>query len=268
MHRLKKAVISLTPVLLFSYIGVCAYFYVIQEAIIFHPSVLHEDASYNYTFPFEERWFEPEEDVRIQAVHAFADSSQGLVIYFHGNHGNNRTRADKYELFLNNGYDVLYPDYRGYGKSRGELDDQEDLVGDMKFVFKQMAKEYNMEEIVLVGYSLGSGVAAQVAADFDPQALVLWTPFYSLLDMKEAQFPFLPDFLVQYPMRTDLALQKIEEPVHIFYAGEDEVLPIERSTKLNKFLKEGDSFTIIEGQGHGWIYQNRELVREMDMILE
>lgn len=268
MHRLKKAFISLTPVLLLSYIGVCAYFYMIQEAIIFHPSVLHEDASYSYSFPFEERWFEPEEDVRIQAVHAFADSSQGLVIYLHGNQGDNRTRADKYELFLQNGYDVLYPDYRGYGKSRGELENEEDLVGDIKFVFSEMLKEYKQGDIVLVGYSLGSGVAAQVAADFDPQALVLWAPYYSLLDMKDAQFPFLPDFLVQYPMRTDLALQKIEEPVHIFYAGEDEVIPVERSLKLTNYLKEEDSYVVLEDQRHGWVYRNPELVEKMDAILE
>ncbi|MEX0844211.1 MAG: hypothetical protein WD022_02975, partial [Balneolaceae bacterium] len=86
-------------------------------------------------------------------------------------------------------------------------------------------------------------------------------------DMKDSQFAFLPDFLVRYPLRTDLALQHIEEPVHIFYAGEDEVLPVERSLKLIDYLKEGDTYNVIEGQGHGWFYRNPDLNQKLKVIL-
>lgn len=252
------------------YIGVCGYFYFIQETIIFHPRSLDVDAQYDYSFKFEERWFEPEPDVRIHAIHAFtnADSAKGLVMYLHGNRGANRTSADKYTLFLDNGYDMIYPDYRIYGKSRGDMDNEKDLVGDIKYVFERLAEEYGEENIAIVGYSLGSGVAAQVAKDYDPKMLIMWTPFYSLIDVKNSQFPFLPDFLIQYQLRTGLALQQIEEPVHIFYAGADEVLPVERSLKLTKYLKEGDTYKVIEGQRHGWIYRNLELVEGLRELLE
>ncbi len=85
--------------------------------------------------------------------------------------------------------------------------------------------------------------------------------------MKKAYYPFLPDFLIRFPMRTDLALQKVEEPVTIFYAGEDEVIPVQRALPLTNYLKEGDSYYLLEGQGHGGMYRNRELVREMGSIL-
>ena len=267
MTTIKKAAISFSTILLISFIGICGYFYLIQNTIIFRPSSAGINDSYSYTFPFEERWFEPEEGVRIHAIHAYSDSSRGLVIYFHGNRGNNRTNPAKFELFLNAGYDVLYPDYREYGKSTGELWDEDDLVGDMNFIFDKMEGEYNEEDIIVMGYSLGSGVAAQVAAANDPKMLIMWTPFYSMVDMKDAQFAFLPDFLVRFPLRTDLALKQIEEPVHIFYAGEDQVLPIDRSLKLTDYLKEGDSYFVLEEQGHGWIYRNQELLREMNEIL-
>lgn len=252
------------------YIAICGYFYFIQDTIIFNPRVLAENGHYKYSFEFSERWFEPEPDVRIHAIHAFtdADSAKGLVMYLHGNRGANQTNADKYTLFLDNGYDMIYPDYRIYGKSRGHMDNEEDLVGDIKYVFEEMAEEYGEEDIAIVGYSLGSGVAAQVAKDYDPKMLIMWTPFYSLIDVKDSQFPFLPDFLVQYQLRTNLALQKIEEPIHIFYAGADEVLPVERSLKLTEYLKEGDSYKVIEGQRHGWIYRNPELVKSLRELLE
>ncbi|MBD3615497.1 MAG: alpha/beta fold hydrolase [Gracilimonas sp.] len=267
MDRIKKFLISTGTVLLVSYVTICGYFFFVQEHIIFRATPLDTDHTYAYHFSFEERWFEPEEGVKIHAIHAFADSAKGLVIYFHGNRGSNNTNQTKFNLFLNEGYDVLYPDYREYGKSTGRLWNEDDLVGDMRFLYSQMAKEYEEDSIILVGYSLGAGVAAEIAAVNDPKMLIMWTPFYSLLDMKDNQFPFLPDFLVRYPLRTDLALQKIEEPIHIFYAEEDQVLPVEQSLRLTEFLKEDDSYHVLEEQGHGWIYRNGELVEKIKSIL-
>jgi len=155
---------------------------------------------------------------------------------------------------------VLYPDYREYGKSSGELWDEEDLTGDMKKVYKEMTVEYAEDRIYLVGYSLGSGVAAQVAAEYDPAGLMLWTPYYSMLDIKDGSYPFLPDFLVRYPLRTDLALQQVDEPVVIFYAGMDQILPIERAMKLNRYLKPGDRHVVLEGQRHGGVFRNPKLI--------
>ncbi|MDR9414895.1 MAG: alpha/beta fold hydrolase [Gracilimonas sp.] len=270
MKFLKNSVVKTLILLIVLYAAVCLYFYSIQSSIIFHPRTLEENAHYDYSFDFQERWFEPEAGVRIHAIHAFteADSAKGLIMYLHGNRGSNKTSADKYTLFLNNGYDMIYPDYRSYGKSRGALENEQDLVGDINFVFHQMAEEYGEENIVLVGYSLGSGVAAQVAENFDPKKLILWTPFYSLVDVKDSQFPFLPDFLVKFPLRTDEALMNIDEPVHIFYAGADEVLPIDHSLGLTKYLKENDSYRVIEDQRHGWIYRHPELRIDLKKILK
>lgn len=269
MRNKRKLFATVMIPLLVLYTGVCSYFYFIQESIIFNPRVLHEDAAYDYSFNFKERWFEPETNVAIHAIHAYteSDSAKGLVMYLHGNRGANKTGSNRYSLFLKNGYDVIYPDYRIYGKSRGVLDNEEDLIGDIKHVFEEMAKEYGEEKIIIVGYSLGSGIASQVARDYDPKMLIMWTPFYSLIDVKDSEFPFLPDILVKYPLRTDLALIDIEEPVHIFYAAEDKLLPIERSIKLTDHLKSGDTYEIIEGQGHGWFYNNRVLEQKMKMIL-
>src|SRR6056297_617607 len=87
------------------YIGVCGYFFTIQEKIIFNLRILDADDIYEYSFEYNERWFEPEENVRIHAIHAFtdADTVKGLVMYLHGNRGSNRTNGDRYRLFLDYG---------------------------------------------------------------------------------------------------------------------------------------------------------------------
>jgi len=269
VNNRRKFISSVFVFILIAYIGVCGYFFTIQEKIIFNPRILDADDTYDYSFEYNERWFEPEENVKIHAIHAFtdADTVKGLVMYLHGNRGSNRTSGDRFRLFLDYGYDVIYPDYRTYGKSRGSLENESDLVSDNHFVFKEASKEYGQENITLVGYSLGSGVAAQVATLSDPKRLVLWTPFYSLIDVKNAEFPFLPDRILKYPLRTDLALKKVEEPVHILYAEDDELLSVDRSIKLTDYLKEGDTYKVIKGQRHGGFYRNREVQFQMKKIL-
>lgn len=129
-----------------------------------------------------------------------------------------------------------------------EMWNEDDLVGDMKLVYSEMTKEYEEDDIIVLGYSLGSGVAAQVAAANDPQELVIWTPYYSMVDMKDSEYWFLPDFLVRYPLRSDLALQQIDEPITIFYAEEDDRLPVDRAIKLNQYLDENDEYIMLEAR--------------------
>jgi hypothetical protein len=269
MSGARKSLLSTFITLCLLYVGVCIYFYSIQNSILFIPRPLPEGHTFNYDFNFEERVFETTDQTLIHAIHAKVDSnSKGLVIYFHGNAGNNDTNPEKFELFMNEGYDVLYPDYRGFGLSTGVLENEDDLIGDMKIVYAKMSQEYDQSNIFIVGYSMGSGVAAQVAAANDPKGLMIWTPYYSMIDMKNASYPFLPSFLVRYPLRTDQALQKIDEPITIFYAKEDRVLPVERSIKLNQFLDGNDQHFMLERQGHNGIFFNQELISRIPEILE
>ena len=264
---MKRAIISTSVTIIGLYLAVCIYFYYIQNAILFNPTVLEPGHQFSFSFDFEERWFEVGDEARIHAIHAKADSSKGLVIYYHGNGGSADTSPAKFTLFLDNGYDILYPDYRGYGLTEGEMWNEDDLVGDMKLVYSEMTKEYEEDDIIVLGYSLGSGVAAQVAAANDPQELVIWTPYYSMVDMKDSEYWFLPDFLVRYPLRSDLALQQIDEPITIFYAEEDERLPVERAIKLNQYLDENDEYIMLEGQGHNGVFHNSELKEKMAEIM-
>lgn len=269
MGTKRKAVYSFIGTIVVLYVGVCIYFYAIQNKILFKPDVLSQDHTYSYNFDFEERTFEVEQGISIHAIHAKApDSTKGLIFFCHGNARSNDTNPAVFEIFLDQGYDVIYPDYRGFGKSGGKLEDEGDLIGDFLTIYSRMEREYDEKDIVVVGYSLGSGVAAQVAAANDPKALMIWTPYYSMVDMKDNSYPFLPSFMLKYPLRTDLALPQVEEPITIFYARNDEILPIDRSLNLTKLLKEGDEYFILENQGHNHVYTNHELVSRLPAILE
>tara|TARA_R110000868_G_scaffold304437_6_gene565017 strand:+ start:655 stop:1473 length:819 start_codon:yes stop_codon:yes gene_type:complete len=269
MQKFKKSLFATGLTIVLLYLAVCVYFYSIQNSILFSPWPLDEGHEYSYEFDFEERWFDVTDGARIHGILAKTpDSSKGLVIYYHGNGGNDDTDPEKFLLFMREGYDLLYPDYRGFGLSTGKLKNEEDLVGDMKIVYSEMTKEYQEENIFIIGYSMGSGIAAQVAAENNPKGIMIWAPYYSMVDMKNKDYPFLPSFLMRFPLRTDLAIPKIDEPITIFYAGEDEILPVERSIKLTEFLKDSDEFIVLDRQKHGGIFYNDELRRRIPEILE
>lgn len=70
MAIFKKSLVSTFITLVLLYIGVCVYFYSIQDQILFHPTALSQGFEYTYSFDFEERWFEVADGARIHAIHA------------------------------------------------------------------------------------------------------------------------------------------------------------------------------------------------------
>ena len=141
------------------------------------------------------------------------------------------------------------------------------MIDDVDVIYRQMLKEYDENDITILGYSLGSGIAAQLAARHNPRNVMIWTPYYSMVDMKNATYPFLPSFLMNYPFRTDLAIPEIDEPITIFYAENDEILPVERSIKLQELLKDNDEVVILKNQGHNRLYLNEDLISKLPEVL-
>ena len=80
------------------------------------------------------------------------------------------------------GYDVILPDYRGYGKSRGKR--KEDwMQEDMTHCLLEVMKDYKSSPVIVYGRSLGTGFATPLASGQSIDGLVLETPFFSLLDV-------------------------------------------------------------------------------------
>ena len=108
---------------------------IFKEKILFRNTKLDLNYQYQFKGNFEEMWFYPEANAKINALYFKTDSkatvgegrksSKGLVIYFHGN-ADNLKRWGKYaEDFTKNGYDILMIDYRQFGKSTGEMSEKD-----------------------------------------------------------------------------------------------------------------------------------------------
>jgi uncharacterized protein len=228
------------------YVLFCGALYFSQERIIFNPDKLSQD----FTFRMgEEMNLEVAEGISLNCLWLKEPSSKGVILYLHGNRGSNRRCLRQAETMAGNGYDIFMPDYRGYGKSGGQVESETQLQADVQQVYDFLKKHYPEEKIVVAGYSLGSGMASYLAANNRPQQLLLIAPYLSMVDLKDRIVPFLPDFLLKYPLRSADYLRQVEVPVTMFHGTRDDVIPFESSEKLQALRP--DRFKLVSmNEGH------------------
>ncbi|MEK9863803.1 MAG: alpha/beta hydrolase [Verrucomicrobiota bacterium] len=148
-----------------------------------------------------------------------------LIVFSHGNAGNLSHRQDFFRTWHSMGFNILAYDYRGYGTSQGKPTEQgtyEDLRATI-----QWAEEAGFEpsRIILLGKSLGGGVASAQAARLPVAGLILHSTFTSLPDLGAELFPWLPVRALAgmaFPTRKRLA--SIQCPVLIIHSKEDELI--------------------------------------------
>jgi uncharacterized protein len=115
-----------------------------------------------------------------------------LIPYFHGNGGALVDRVPRFRMFAASGYGLLAISYRGYGGSTG-TPTQIGLMRDGEAAYREArAKGYDGDRIVLMGESLGTGVATALAATHEAAALVLDSPYSSAVDVAAAHYGVLP----------------------------------------------------------------------------
>ena len=234
------------------YLFISLLLYRMQEKMIFFPEPLPPD--YNFRAitgeDFEELWL-PRPDGKVHGLYFPCANRRGVILYFHGNGGAMPDWVDVAPRFLQRGYDVLIMDYRGYGKSQGNLS-QAALLGDADAACVYLMQQFDPSEIVVYGRSLGSGFAAYVAARHQPQKVLLETPYYSIARVAARRFPLLPvRRLIRYPMPSATFLEKVLCPVWLVHGTRDTVISHKNSRDLQaKIGPERCIYTEIPGGTH------------------
>ena len=146
------------------------------------------------------------------------------ILYFGGNAERvEANREDFARMFP--GRSVYLVAYRSYGASTGEPS-QAVLVPDALAVFDEVQRRHPGERIAVVGRSLGSGIASQVAGQRPVERLALITPFDSMVGAAKAHYPFFPvDWLLDERYESAKALQRFARPILIVHGGRDDVVP-------------------------------------------
>jgi len=264
---MKKFLLNALKIILGIYVLVGVLLFFFQEKLIFHPQKLEKGFQFQFDQKFEAKNIKTKDGTTLSGLLFKAESSKGLIFYLHGNAGSLNSWASVAKTYTNLNYDLSLLDYRGFGKSEGEITSQAQLHADIQTAYNELKKQYSENKIIVLGYSIGTGPAAKIASANNPRLLILQAPYYSLTDLMTHIYPVIPTFILKYKLETNEYLEACKMPVVIFHGDQDKVVNCSSSLKLKEKFKSTDQLVILKGQGHNGITYNKEYIRELKKLL-
>lgn len=226
----------------------------LEERMIFFPHAYDGGAAWKPPgLEFEDAHFEAADGTRLHGWYCEAEEPREVILFAHGNAGNISHRADVLSLLQRHlDASVMIFDYRGYGRSEGKPNEA-GVLQDARAARAWLAKRAGVaeSEIILLGRSLGGGVAVDLAAEDGARALILESTFTSLPDVGARHYPFLP---VRWLMRTRLdSLAKIGRyagPLFQSHGDADSIVPYELGEQLHAAAAGPKEFFPLPDAGH------------------
>jgi len=159
----------------------------LTDLLAFHPDDSYILPSEALPTDTDEIFLEKEDGLPIQALHLRNPSSETITIYFHGNAGNIYHRLGDYRHLRRSGTNVFAVSYRGYAKSQG-WPHEAGIYRDGKAAFDHVTAVMGIppSRVYILGRSIGSTVATDLAQDRDIAGLILVSPLSSARDQASA----------------------------------------------------------------------------------
>ncbi|MEP7277064.1 MAG: alpha/beta fold hydrolase [Bacteroidota bacterium] len=262
-----KTVWVILKIVVIIYVLVCAVLYFLQERLIFFPAKLPAGYRFSFQGNFEEWNLLTKDQTHLNGVLFKADSPRGLIFYLHGNAGSLESWGQIAKTYTDLHYDLLIPDYRGYGKSGGHINSEKKFYEDMQLMYDRAKQQYEEHRIFVLGYSIGTAAAAKLASVNHPHLLILQAPYFNLTDMMRSHFPMVPAFMLKYRFETNVFLSACKMPVVIFHGDNDEVIYYGSSLKLKKLFKPADTLITLNGQAHNGMSDNPAYLVALQQVL-
>lgn len=149
------------------------------------------------------------------------------------------------------GLTLVAVNYRGYGRSGGKPSEAA-LKADALFIYDAMKERQGRDTpVAVMGRSLGTGLAAHVAARRDPAGVILVTPYDSLAAVGQGGRPLVPvRLLMRHPFDVLAEAPDITAPTLILAASDDRVVPAARAEALRQGLRAPTRHEVFIGANH------------------
>jgi hypothetical protein len=248
---IRRSLIRLAGALLLAYGGVCAAMFLGQRALQYRPDPTPLDAgrAARHGYALEilrtpdgqvlNAWWAPPQDASVP-----------VILYLHGNGANLEARAARLAALHADGAGVLALSWRGYGGSTGSPDET-GLLTDARTAWQALQARAPRHPKLIFGESLGTTVAVMLAAEVQPDALILDSSFDSALAVAAGRYPWLPvPWLLKDRYRADLAAPQVRGPVLQIHCRDDPVTPLPHAQALARLFPAAEALVLVEDRCH------------------
>ena len=196
-----------------------------------------------------------------------ARADRPTVLFLHGNGGEIADRADRLAFYRSRGLGVAFLSWRGYGGSTGSPSEA-GLLTDAKAAYDHLrAQGLPPDHIVLVGESLGTGPAVQLAAANPVGAVVLEAPYSAAVDIARTAYPWLPvGLLMKDQFRSREHIAAVRAPILILHGEADRVIPPGFGRRLFDAARDPKTFLSLGPVGHEALFDPATWAAGADFI--
>lgn len=249
-----KLLLILPLVAVFAYVSLVSLMYLSQRALLYpgaSASLASEHASWG-----ENVYIRTPDGEMLHGLYSQGAPGRPSVLFFLGN----ADRVSNYGFFAEalaaQGIGLLAISYRGYPGSTG-TPSEDGLMTDGIAAFDWLSIHAG-SEIVVLGQSLGSGIAVNTAVQRPAIAVILVSAYLSVLSLAQTYYPFLPvALLIKDPFRSDLRIADVGQPKFFIHGRRDAIIPLSSGEALYRIAPEPKRMLIYDGSGHNDIWDAR-----------
>jgi len=248
---------------IFLYFGVLLYIYLTQDFKVFNPEAIEKKELLRLE-DTHRLFFEVEKDVVLDGIYKKSQIQNApLIIYFGGN-ADDATRILLHVKSLE-GYDIMAFNYRGFVKSSGKPSEK-DIFGDALRIFD---KYENNRDVIVMGRSLGTGVATYVASKRDLKGLILITPYDSIVSIGKRMYPYFPiELLSKHKFESVKYMLHVNEKVGLIEVKNDETIPKYHFDKLRLSIPNEALHVELENTTHGDVLKHPQFENSLKKIIK
>lgn len=245
------------------YVGILIALFFAQRWMLFP---MPRDATAKPPAGFSAVRLDTEDGLHLVGTYRAGSVTLPTILFFHGN-GDSLAGAEVATRGLvAAGYGVLLVEYRGYGGNPGSPSEQ-GLYRDGRAALAWLERHgIASRHIVLMGNSLGSGVATELATQKPVAGLVLVSGYTSMTDVAAPLYPWLPvRMLLRDRFENRVKIPRVHAPILLLHGTADRLIPARHSMVL---AAAGGRATLglVPGAGHDLVYTPKAQAMILDWL--
>lgn len=265
-----RMIVSILTAATAGYVVIAGLLYFYQDRLVYFPERALTATPAQAGLAYEPIRFTSADGVALSGWFIPAPAARATLLFCHGNAGNISHRLESIRQFHRLGLNVFIFDYRGYGESEG-VPTEAGTYRDAEAAWRYLVETRGLapEHIVYFGRSLGAAIAAWLATQHPPRALMVESAFTSVPDFGAEIYPWLPvRSLARLRYPTQEYLRPVQTPVLIVHSREDEIVPFRHAEKLYESANAPKELLEIRGRHNdGFLVSGTHYTRGLDAFL-
>jgi fermentation-respiration switch protein FrsA (DUF1100 family) len=265
IQRFSSMFIELIIIFTVIYLVLVFIIYLFQSHLVYFPDkhiIYNPKAMLN--LEYDDIYFETGDRVKLNGWYIPAKDEHGVILFCHGNAGNISHRLESINIFNQLNMSVFIFDYRGYGMSEGKPGEK-GIYLDAEAAWNYLCdfREIRPEKLIIFGRSLGAAIAAWLAKEKSPAAVILESSFTSIPELGTKIYPFLPVRLIsRFHYSTAKHVQDIHCKKLFIHSKEDEIIPFSLGEKNYLQAAKPKQFLMIYGSHNDGFMQSFQIYTE------